>query len=94
MIIYHGTMPLPNFHGEQGGTEPLRTKFSAKSESVNSLVRVAIDEFLGSSSLRVRNLPREARIVFTVLGRQEESGTAQDYSELGWASLQLFDSDL
>ena len=89
MIIYHGTMPLPNFHGE-----PLRTKFSAKSESVNSLARVAIDEFLGSNFLRVRNLPREARIVFTVLGRQEDNnGIAQD-EELGWASLQLFDSDL
>ena len=87
VCIYHGTLPLPNFYTWLG------TDFAARSESVNNHTRIALNSWLEAKSLPVSGLPREARLVFTLLGKAEEA-LGGGVCELGWASLQLFDSDL
>ena len=91
VCIYHGTLPLQldsaNFSTWLG------TKFVPKSESVNSHLRIALNSWLEAKSLPVSGLPREARLVFVVRGKAEEA-LGGGVSDLGWASLQIFDSDL
>ncbi len=82
MQIYHGTMPI---------AEPLQTVFTSKTESFYD--RVVFDSWLESKTVKICSLPREARLVLTLYGRQmvtTDKHTELVQSELGWASLQLF----
>ena len=89
--IFHGTRPI---------TAALTTPYCTKTESFYD--RFKFDTWLESKTLLVGNLPREARLVFTLIGRDQtrvnssEGGTevVYSYKNVGWASLQLFDSEL
>ena len=94
MQIFYGTCPI---------AEPPLTEFYAKSESFYE--SVVFDSWLESQTLRICSLPREARLVFTLIGRQQqkiesESGNRKSgevvnvMKELGSASLQLFNYEL
>lgn len=82
MQIYHGTRPI---------AEPCQTVFQAKSESFYE--RIVFDFWLESKTINICSLPREARLVLTLYGREMvtiDKQTQLVQSELGWASLQLF----
>ena len=94
MQIFHGTRPI---------AEPPCTPFSAKGESLYE--SVVFNSWLESQTLRICGLPRETRLVFTLIGRQqkkienESSNRKSDefvdvWKELGSASLQIFNYEL
>ena len=94
MQIFHGTRPI---------AEPLLTPFYSKGESFYE--SIVFDSWLESQTLRICSLPREARLVFTLIGRQqtkvENEGSSRksgEYvhvlKELGSASLQIFNYEL
>jgi phosphatidylinositol-4-phosphate 3-kinase len=95
MQIFHGTRPI---------AEPPLTPFVSKSESFYE--NVVFDSWLESQTLRICGLPREARLVFTLIGRQQkkvenDGGSGRKsgefvnvLEELGSASLQIFNYEL
>ena len=94
MQIFHGTCPI---------AEPPLTPFYSKSESFYE--NVVFDSWLESQTLRICGLPREARLVFTLIGRQQQKIENENSNrksgemvnvmeELGSASLQLFNYEL
>ena len=95
MQIFHGTRPI---------AEPPLTPFFSKSESFYE--NVVFDSWLESQTLRICGLPREARLVFTLIGRQKkkvenDGGSSRKSNEfvnvleeLGSASLQIFNYEL
>ena len=94
MQIFHGTRPV---------TEPLMTPLIAKTESF--FERLVFDSYLETKPFRVCSLPREARLIFTLIGRQQVSSSDKEGNrksnefvyvskEIGWTSLQLFSFDL
>ena len=94
MHIFHGTRPI---------AEPPMTPYFSKCESFYE--SVVFDSWLESQTLRICSLPREARLVFTLIGRQQnqvENDTSSRKSgemvnvikELGSASIQIFNYEL
>lgn len=80
--VYHGTRPI---------AEPQHTPFQAKTESFYE--RVVYDCWLESKTINICSLPRESRLVLTLIGREMvtvDKQTELVHTELGWASLQLF----
>ena len=80
--IYHGTRPI---------ADPLQTTFQSKNEGFYE--RIVFDSWLESKNVQICNLPREARLVLTLYGRETVIVDKQPklvLTELGWASLQLF----
>ena len=83
MQIFHGTCPI--------AADPLSTPNREKSEAFYE--RVVFDTWL--DLFKLCDIPREARLVFTIYGREfsddgGERRTELIPRELGWASLQLF----
>ena len=81
--VYHGTRPI---------MDPSKSLFQSKSDGF--FPRVVFDQFLGTESVQICGLPREARLVLTLFARDvitEDKQRKLVTKELGWASLQLFD---
>ena len=83
MQIYHGTRPITN---------GLPTDFLVKTET-DFYDIVKYDKWLESKAVRICNLPREARLVFSLYGRRtvtQKETVKKELTELGWGALQLF----
>ena len=84
--IYHGTRPV---------APGLATGFHARTAAAETDFYdvVKYDQWLESKAVRVCNLPREARLVFSLYGRRtvtQEKAVKKELTELGWGALQLF----
>ena len=83
MQIYHGTRPI---------TPGQATEFHAKTET-DFYDIVKYDKWLESKAVRICNLPRESRLVFSLYGRRtvtQKETVKKELTELGWGALQLF----
>ena len=87
--VYHGTKMI---------METLSTPLSSSKNDHQDLHRMVImDHFVEFQSLEISKIPLEARLVVSVVGRarlEEKAEEIYKYSELGWASLQMFSHDL
>ena len=82
MQIFHGTRALINM--------PLVTEFFPQNKSLTEFHYYKFDLELEYKELKISNLPREARLVFTLIGRNDSF----EQTPLAWAALQLFDAEL
>ena len=86
--VYHGTKMI---------VETLSTPLSTARRDNQDLHRtVMMDHFVEFRSLDISKIPLEARLVVSLVGRarlEEKGEELFKYTELGWASLQMFSHD-
>ena len=86
--VYHGTKMI---------MATLSTPLSSSRKDHQDLHRTVImDHFVEFQSLDISKIPLEARLVVSVVGRsrlEEKAEELYKYTELGWASLQMFSHD-
>jgi len=81
------------FHGTRWmGTQLTSQHSPSKTDDGCFFSTVIIDSWLTFDHLPMCILPRECRLVFSIVGRAfDENGELTDKQELGWASIQCFD---
>ena len=86
--VYHGTKMI---------VETLSTPLSTARRDNQDLNRTVImDHFVEFRTLDISKIPLEARLVVSLVGRarlEEKGEELYKYTELGWASLQMFSHD-